>query len=70
MAYRAAVAPRQDPNLTTTMDKLAMLLALPAPTAAMTAAVPIAAITGPAGTSTGPNRAGRHAVDRIGTTAA
>jgi hypothetical protein len=59
VAYRAAVAPRQDPNLTTTMDKLATLLALPAPTAAMTAAVPIAAITGPAGKSTGNVRAER-----------
>ena len=59
VAYRAAVAPRQDPNLTTTMERLALLLALPAPPAAMTAATPIAAITGPAGTVTKPPRPGR-----------
>jgi hypothetical protein len=59
VAYRAAVAPRQDPNLTTTMERLALLLALPAPPAAMTAATPIAAITGPAGTVIKPPRTGR-----------
>ena len=56
VAYRAAVAPRQDPNLTTTMERLALLLALPAPPAAMTAATPIAAITGAAGTAIKPPR--------------
>jgi hypothetical protein len=59
VAYRAAVAPRQDPNLTTTMERLALLLALPAPPAAMTAATPIAAVTGPAGTAIKPPRVGR-----------
>ncbi len=59
VAYRAAVAPRQDPNLTTTMERLALLLALPAPPAAMTAATPIAAITGPARTAIKPPRTGR-----------
>jgi formylglycine-generating enzyme required for sulfatase activity len=59
VAYRAAVAPRQDPNLTTTMERLALLLALPAPPSAMTAATPIAAIAGPAGTVIKPPRPGR-----------
>jgi formylglycine-generating enzyme required for sulfatase activity len=59
VTYRAAVAPRQDPNLTTTMERLALLLALPEPPAAMTAAAPIAAITGPAGTAIKPPRTGR-----------
>lgn len=59
VAYRAAVAPRQDPNLTTTMERLALLLALPAPSAEMTAATPIAAITGAAGAVIKPPRTGR-----------
>ena len=59
VAYRAALAPGQDPNLTATVEKLATLMALPAPPAAMTAAAPIGAITGPAGTVIKPPRTGR-----------
>jgi hypothetical protein len=59
VAYRAALAPGQDPNLTTTVEKLATLIGLPAPPAAMTAMAPIAAITGPAGTTIKPPRTGR-----------
>ena len=52
-------------TLTTTMERLALLLALPAPPAAMTAATPIAAITGPAGIGdrAATDRARRHALD-------
>jgi len=57
VAYRAAVAPGQDPGLKATVEKLALLLALPPPPAAMTAATPIAAVTGPAGTAIKPPRA-------------
>ena len=59
VAYRAAVAPGQDPNLTATVEKLATLIGLPAPPVAMNAAAPIGAITGPAGTAIKPPRTGR-----------
>ena len=59
VAYRAALAPRQDPDLTTAVEKLATLLGVPAPPAAMTAPASIAAITGPAGQAARPPHAGR-----------
>jgi hypothetical protein len=59
VAYRAAVAPGQDPNLKATVEKLATLIALPAPPATMTALAPIAIITGPASAVIKPPRTGR-----------
>ena len=59
MAFRAAVAPGQDPNLTTAVEKLAALLRLPALLPELTARVPVATITGPAGTVIKPTRTGR-----------
>jgi formylglycine-generating enzyme required for sulfatase activity len=59
MAYRAALAPGQDQNLTTTVEKLAALLGLPALPPAMVAPTPIATITGPAGPAIKPPRARR-----------
>jgi hypothetical protein len=59
VAYRAALAPGQDPNLTSKVEKLAVLFGLPAPPPAMLAPAPIATITGPAGPVIRPPRAGR-----------
>ncbi len=59
VAYRAALAPGQDANLTTTVEKLAALIGLPAPPPAAVAPDSIAAITGPAGAAIKPPRPGR-----------
>ena len=59
VAYRAALAPGQDPNLTAAVEKLAALVALPAPPPGLTAPAPIATITGPAGATIKPPRSGR-----------
>jgi formylglycine-generating enzyme required for sulfatase activity len=59
VAFRAALSPGQDPNLTATVEKLATLIALPAPPPAMSATAAIGAVTGPAGTVIKPPRTGR-----------
>jgi hypothetical protein len=56
VAFRAAVAPGQDPNLTRTVEQVATLLGLPALPAAATP--PISTVTGPAGPALEPPRAG------------
>ena len=59
VAYRAALAPGQDPKLTATVEKVATLIGVPAPPAEMTAPASIAVITGPSGKTIRPPHSGR-----------
>ena len=62
-AFRVAVAPRQDPNLTSTVEKLAVLMGLPGLPPDASASAPVAKVTGPSGPALRPPGT-RHAGER------